>query len=408
MVILKNNDIIWRGLAAVAFFLGMACGSRTAAQQDAALATDTVNLSYTVEEAPEWTRLFDRTSGWFGADGIFSIPLHGVDTPQSGQGSKTLLVFSDTMIGEIEDGELQPGSVMINNSVAILDGVTPDESRIRFFWDSDSAGKPLSVFVPKTPQAQPGEYFWLGDGFVNQELGNTTYVFGYRIRRTDAKVFPFEEVGNTLIAIPAGSQPPFKDHRQMDTPFFIRDSVDSRNNGSFGAGIFVNTAAAGAPTPDGYVYVYGVRGLAKQVLVARVKPKDFEHFTAWRFWDGTAWNTDMYKAAPIADRVSNELSVTPLPDGRYALVFQTDGIGTTVGLRIGLSPAGPFGPIKELWDCPEVEQKGIFVYNAKAHFNLSKKGELLISYNVNSFDFLADIRKTPNLYRPRFIRVKFL
>ncbi|WP_262247436.1 DUF4185 domain-containing protein [Parapedobacter soli] len=388
-------------------FWCIACGNSSTAQRDATPTTDTINLSYTVEDAPEWTGLFDRTSGWFGADGIFTIPLHGVDTPQSTQGSKTLLVFSDTMIGEIEDGELQPGSVMINNSVATLDGTTPDEDRIQFFWDSDSAGKPTSVFVPQTPQTQPGEYYWLGDGFVNQELDNTTYVFGYRIRHTDAAVFPFEEVGNTLIAIPAGSQPPFKDHRQMDTPFFIRDPVDNGNNGSFGAGIFVNTIAAGAPDPDGYVYVYGVRGPKKHVLVARVAPKDFEHFTAWRFWDGAGWNIDIDKAAPIADRASNELSVTPLPDGRYALVFQTDGIGTSVGLRIGLSPAGPFGPIKELWDCPEVEQKGLFVYNAKAHFNLSEKNELLISYNVNSFDFLADIKKTPNLYRPRFIRVKF-
>src|SRR5690606_941809 len=108
--------------------------------------------------------------------------------------------------------------------------------------------------------------------FVNRELGNTTYVFGYRIRHTDASVFPFEEVGNTLMAIPARSQPPFKDHRQMDTPFFIRDSTDNGNSGSFGAGIFVNTAAAGAPAPDGYVYVYGARGPKKEVLVARVAP----------------------------------------------------------------------------------------------------------------------------------------
>lgn len=391
----------------IVLFWCMVCSNPAAAQRNTAQATDTATLSYTVEAAPEWTQLFNRTSGWFGADGIFSIPLHGVDRPQSTQQDSTLLVFSDTMIGKIEDGTLQPGSAMVNNSVALLHGVVPDDNQIRFYWDQDSAGRPAPVFVPKTPQTRPGEYYWLGDGFVNQELGNTTYIFGYRIRHTDAKVFPFEEVGNTLIAIPAGSRPPFKNQRQMDTPFFIRDSADSRNNGSFGAGIFVNTAGAGAPAPDGYVYVYGVRGPAKQVLVARVAPRDFEQFTAWRFWDGTGWSTDIDNAAPIADRASNELSLTPLPDGRYALVFQTDGIGATVGLRIGQSPFGPFGPIKELWHCPEVEQKNLFVYNAKAHLNLSRKGELLISYNVNSFDFLADLRKTPNLYRPRFIRVKF-
>jgi hypothetical protein len=31
---------------------------------------------------------------------------------------------------------------------------------------------------------------------------------------------------------------------------------------------------------------------------------------------------------------------------------------------------------------------------------------LLISYNVNAFDFLNEIKETPNLYRPRFIRVR--
>ena len=32
-------------------------------------------ISYTVKSAPEWTQLFYRKDGWFGGDGIFSIPL---------------------------------------------------------------------------------------------------------------------------------------------------------------------------------------------------------------------------------------------------------------------------------------------------------------------------------------------
>ncbi|MFM8484996.1 MAG: hypothetical protein ACKOCH_01585, partial [Bacteroidota bacterium] len=49
-----------------------------------------------VEQAPEWTNLFYRQSGWFGADGIFSIPLSGVDKPGNAGNSETLLLFSDT------------------------------------------------------------------------------------------------------------------------------------------------------------------------------------------------------------------------------------------------------------------------------------------------------------------------
>jgi hypothetical protein len=112
--------------------------------------------------------------------------------------------------------------------------------------------------------------------------------------------------------------------------------------------------------------------------------------------------------ANIAGRASNELSLTPLPDGRYALVFQVDGMSSSVGLRLGLSPTGPFGPVIQLWECPEVkENKRYFTYNAKAHPNLSGPGELLISYNVNSFDFFNQIKINPNLYRPRFIKISF-
>lgn len=278
---------------------------------------------------------------------------------------------------------------------------------MEFFGDDDPLNEVNTLFTPETPKTKKGEYYWLGDGFVNHALDNTTYIFGYRIRNTGAKVFGFEEVGNTLIAIPKGSKPPFTDYRQFDTPLFIEND-DKQQNGSFGAGILVNTRQAGASDPDGFIYVYGVRGPKKEVLVARTLPKDFENFSNWCYWDGSQWVDDIGKVQSIADRASNELSVTPLPDGRYIMIFQMDGIGSSVGLRIGLSPVGPFGPVQEVWTCPEVQLgKGYYVYNAKAHPHLSEKGELLVSYNVNSFDFINDLNENPQLYRPRFIRIKF-
>ena len=116
----------------------------------------------------------------------------------------------------------------------------------------------------------------------------------------------------------------------------------------------------------------------------------------------------MKKSAHITNHVSNELSVSELPDGRFALVFQVDGISSIIGMRIGASPFGSFAPIINLYDCKQDLTSGkIFAYNAKAHPALSKPGELLVSYNVNSFDFENDIKLYPNLYRPRFVRVKF-
>jgi hypothetical protein len=114
----------------------------------------------------------------------------------------------------------------------------------------------------------------------------------------------------------------------------------------------------------------------------------------------------MNESRPICNAVSNELSVTPLPDGRFALVFQVMGLSDKVGMRIGNSPVGPFGPIREIWKTPEMDQ-GLFCYNAKAHPNLSKPGELLVSYNTITFDFWNDIQKDAHIYRPRFVKIKF-
>lgn len=394
-----------------AFLLSVAissCGDKTARNptggEDSASLT---KFEFTVEPAADWTSVFIRKSGWFGGDGIFCLTRSGRENAGASSNDETLMWFSDTMLGEIEGDSLQPGSTMINNSVAVIKNGKPD-STIRFVWDRTADHKPASVFLPKTPATQKGEYYWLGDGFVNHGRNNDIYVFGYRIRTDQAaNTFGFKETGNTLIRIAAGSQPPFAEKEQWDIPFFAGKDVES--TGSFGAGVLVNTTQAGAPHPDGYVYIYGVRGKNKAVMVARVLPENIEAFDEWTFWDGKNWSPDVTSIQPATDRASNELSVTPLADGRYIMIFQTDGIGKFIGLRLGASPAGPFGPIINVYDVSNdlEKDKDIFPYNAKAHPVLSKPGELLISYNVNSFDFFNDIKTFPHLYRPRFIRLKY-
>lgn len=391
--------------AAIALGGCRSAGNNAAAAPDAPLSID--SLHFTASPAVEWDALFTRKSGWFGGDGIFAVTRDGKETPGAAKKSETLIWFSDTMLGEIEKDSLKAGYTMINNSVAVLQDGVPDSAHIRFYWNKEN-GKPASLFVPKTPATQPGDYYWLGDGFVNQEQNNSLYIFGYRIKNVSQQAFGFKEVGNTLIIVPAGAQPPFTEYRQLDIPFFLGKEVDS--TGSFGAGILVNTEAAGAQHPDGYAYIYGIRGKEKKLMVARVKPADIESFDKWTFWDGAAWNTDVAKIATVTDRLSNEIGVMQLADGRYALTFQTDGLGRYVGMRLGSSPAGPWGKVIELFDSsPSVsEDKDFFPYNAKVHPVLSTPDELLISYNVNSFDFFNDIKQHPNLYRPRFVKVKIL
>ncbi len=386
------------------FVLLAACSAKPNATAENTAQTP---LKYDVEFAPDWTSLLKRNSGWYGADGIFAIPLNGKDNEPISDTSKNLILFSDTMIGEIVDGKIQGAPHMVHNTVGILTGGKPDSNNIQFYWDTDEHGHSETIFVPKLPSATEKDYYWLGDGFVNKETGNT-YIFAYRMRNMNPKDdWSFRMMKQDIIAFPNGTPPPFKNHRQIETPFQFIGSV-SGEDGSFGAGIFVNTQDAGAPKPDGYVYVYGVRGRAKNLNVARVLPKDFENFSKWTFWDGKQWNADMQKAADVTKGVSNELSFSPLPNGKYALVFQLNGVGSTVGMRIADSPVGPFSEPIKIYDAPEErENKNYLSYNAKAHPSLSKPGELLVTYNVNSRDYLNEIQKNPHLYRPRFFTLKF-
>lgn len=50
--------------------------------------------------APEWDTLFQRNSGWIGADGDYSIPLNR-DT--------TLWLFSDTLVGKVKAAAFESG-----------------------------------------------------------------------------------------------------------------------------------------------------------------------------------------------------------------------------------------------------------------------------------------------------------
>lgn len=358
---------------------------------------------YKIEPAADWTSLFIRNNNWFGGDGIFAIPLNGSDNDPN---DSILFVFSDTMVGEIRDTVLQPGWEMTNNSVMVLKGNQPVPDKAEFFVPEGADKKHTSVFIPSTLTTKPGDYYWIGDGFVDH-ASNNLYVFAYQMRNTnDGSMFPFQELGGVMLVMPRNSNIPFSEYRQIELPFPTQ--LDDSLSTSFGGAVFANTEEAGAPDPDGYLYIYGVRGRAKELIIARVRPGALENFTTWEYKTNEGWTNDLKATTGLMDSVSNEFSVSPIGKGRYALVYQLGGIQTQICLQIGLTPYGPFGQREYIYNtAKDVSGKDLITYNAKAHPALSKPGELLVSYNVNSFSFRQQIEKTPNFYRPRFFRVVF-
>ena len=391
-------------IALLIMLIMSSCGTEPGANNSESRSQSLKSLTFTSEPAPEWTALMERTSGWFGADGIFSIPLDGIEEGQAA-GKKTLFIFSDTYIGEVKDGVPQPCNVMVNNSRALMSGTVPVRDSVKFEYNLDRYGNPVSYFVPDNENSIEGEYFWLGDGFVNRAKRNALYIFAYHVHKTGPNVFDFEATKVALLRIRKPTLENFSQYEQFATPLgFVHPEY---GRVYFGSGILVNTRSAGAPFPDGYVYIYGIAEGQKSLVAARTRPAKIENIEAWRFWNGEDWVKGVENIAPITNGVSNELSVTPTEEGRYLLTFTVMGISDKIGIRVGEGPVGPFGEIHEVYTCPEYAEKGLLPYNAKAHYHLSVPGELLVSYNTITFDFWEDIQKDATIYHPRFIRVRY-
>jgi hypothetical protein len=357
--------------------------------------------------ASQWEEMLRRNEGWIGADGVYAVALNGVESPGKAHETETLFWFSDNIWGKVNGDTLASNWEMSNNCVAYLKGSEPDASKMEFFRRQNEKGETLSMFEPNTPNTSPGDYYWLGDGYFNHALDSTIYIFAYRIKNIPGGIYPFDDVGLSLIALPKSSRPPFTAQRQLDVPFFFKNS-GNKGKLVFGVAVMANTVGARAPKPDGFIYIYGVRGPEKELVVARVGEKDFEKFSAWRFWNGMDWSADVHSCAALTSRVSNEMSVSFMEDGRVIAAYQLDTNSPDIMIQVGKTPAGPFQPAKKVWSTPQVyEDLDFYTYNAKAHPHLSKPGELLISYNVNSFDFLDDIKYKPHHLRPRFFTVKY-
>jgi hypothetical protein len=354
-----------------------------------------------VGQATEWDNLFYRSSGWTGADGIYTIPLSGDERETVNPDEQTLILFSDTFIGEVDENDARQNTSLINNTYAILDGKQPLDEQIDFYWASAQGGEPQAVFIPNTPQANPGDWYWLMDGIA---LADSIYVFGLRLQSTGQNIFGFEIVGIALLSFVLNENDSIDTYRQVDTPVYYRNETGDWEI-VFGQAIMPMHEASGNPDVDGYIYIYGPKNTTgqKELVAARVLPEHFSDFSQWRYWDGNQWQMDIASCASITNGISQEFSVSPLDDDRYILVFQT---ASSVAIRLGESPTGPFGVMQLVYDCPEVlEDPDIFVYNAKAHPHLSYAYELLVSYNVNTFNF-ADHFSNAGIYRPRFITLE--
>jgi len=334
--------------------------------------------------APEWDALFQRASGWIGADGNYSIPLDR-DT--------TLWLFSDTFVGRVEDGK-RLDARMINNSIALQRGTNAPE----FFYGTATNGQPAS-FV--TPQGSRRGYLWLAHG-LRTDRG--LFFFMQRVETVNAGTpFGFKLRDGWLAQVAKPDAPPAQ-WRITQTQVPCTEITEK------GALIF-----GGAVLRQGEcVYVFGgdsrpeaeKAGVPKGLVLARVPEGQFADFAQWRFLADGEWQGDFRRLTPVFPNLGSEFSVSWLPGRKeYAAVY-SEGIGGKILVRLAPAVTGPWSSPKEVFRCPEMDWPSkAFCYAAKAHPELvTAPDELLITYAANAWDFW-DLFKDARLYWPRFVRV---
>lgn len=331
----------------------------------------------TATPADDYSQVFNRRSGWTGADGTYSVPLSD---------GSTLWLFSDTFWGAVnDDGARASGTTFVNNTVAHQTAPGKVE-----FYHGGEADKPQALFTP--PEGKG--WFWLHDA-VQQDDGKVQVLLGQFDRTADGGALGFEAVGNWVGDLRMTDQGP-KVTGYHRLPFFQPAGEDKPS-------VFYGSATL---REGDYDYVYGVRdyGSNKESVLARVPHGKLAHSEAWQFFDGEDFVGGMEHAKPIADNVSVEYSVHRTQAGDYAMVCTKGGAGPEVQIRRAPRPEGPWSEGQTVWKAPENTGSDL-AYNAKAHPELSDERGLLISYNVNSLDWNRNLQ-VADVYRPRFIRVQ--
>jgi hypothetical protein len=143
------------------------------------------------------------------------------------------------------------------------------------------------------------------------------------------------------------------------------------------------------------------------MTVARVAAEKLADWSAWRFRTPDGWGDKPADAAPLADGLATEYSVSPVPGGKgYVAVYTENGLGDRIISRFAGAPEGPWSDAVLLYKCPETAKDGgVFCYGAKAHPWAAAEKELVVSYCVNTWEF-ARLFREEGAYRPKFVRVQ--
>jgi hypothetical protein len=336
------------------------------------------------EPVPELDAKFQRTEGWIGGDGAFSVPITD---------KRTLWLFSDTWVGSIRAGK-RKDVVMVNNTVGVQDGMA--DAKLTFSIARNEDGKPKALFVPPDGRG----WFWL---FAGTKTDDKLHIFLPQFEKTkDPGAFGFRSIDLWLGTVDNPTDVPTSWKVDYTKVPFAEFNPERKR--SFGSALLQDRD---------HIYIYGYNEKPgkpfpdRQLLIARAPIAKLADFTSWRFFSDGQWKVNFADAVGQVDGLATEFSVSYLAGlKRYALVYTEKGLSDRIVGRFSMSPEGPWSEPVLVYKCTEMKKnKKVFSYAAKAHPHLAGGDELIVSYVVNAFE-LGPVIEDSELYWPRFVRVR--
>jgi len=300
------------------------------------------------------------------------------------QDGRFLMVFGDTLRSSSFDGP-----TFARNSMML--------------WDTDC----ISVVLPPSkgaliPDRHDGVGYWpMSTAIAHRPGYDLVLVSTQRVATTGGGSFDFANLGPAVavFVVPVGGTP-----QLIVTQDLGPDDADTERP-EWGAALAF---------ADGWLYAYGTAhpsdggALGFSMRVARVRPDDVLDASAWRYWDGSSWQSDPDRAAeviPARGGVSETLSVFHQGDRWYAFSKLDGDLGDQLVFWTAPAPTGPFTPTGPVATVRSDPTTGEVTYMPLTHPGfLPRKGTMVVSYSRNNTDF-SKTEADPTLYRPTLLRV---
>ena len=320
---------------------------------------------------------WDNRRGWAAADGTYSTTLPGGDVAW---------LLNDTFLGPVNSDQSLPADAgFIHNSIvrAGRDGLP----RTTITGGTQDAPESLVGDTPTAPPSDPSgtnaAWFWNGDGIVD---GGRLRLIEFQQGPTDdPPPFNFDWTGTSIAS--------------FSHDLKLASVTPTYSQGNIQWGVELLRCA-------GWTYIYGAEPVPfdKQMHIARARAGHLVDGD-WEFWTGSGWSRDPLASARVMRDVGSSYGVAPV-DGHFVLVTSNATLGHDIYVATAPTPTGPWSARQKIYTAPEAGGNIYAPYNIAVHPEISRPGELVITYNVNSA-VLADLYADADNNRARFLDLRF-